>query len=150
MEYITKYCKCGCGNGVLLKFDKDDEDLSLQLVSDNFYAYQKCKFLEKLKRIWYIIIGKEYCYFDLLMDKEETKEFKDFVDKMQPKYNKEMTGMEFCNELIRRLNNNANRYVGGTCDGHFYPEAELFEVDEIYEMIGRVRDGIPEDDGSID
>ena len=82
MEWKTKHCKCGCGNGVLLKFDKDDEDLSLQLVSDNFYAYQKCKLLEKLKRIWYVIIEKEYCYFDLIMDKEDVKEFKDFVSKM--------------------------------------------------------------------
>lgn len=61
-----------------------------------------------------------------------------------------MTGLEFRNELVKRLNNNANRYVGGTCNGHFYPEAELFEVDEIYEMIDRVLEGIPEDDGSVD
>lgn len=39
-----------------------------------------------------------------------------------------MTGLEFRNELVKRLNNNANRYVGGTCNGYFYPEAELFEV----------------------
>ena len=61
-----------------------------------------------------------------------------------------MTGLEFRNELVKRLNNNANRYIGGTCNGHFYPESELFEVDEIYEMIDRVLEGIPEDDGSVD
>lgn len=61
-----------------------------------------------------------------------------------------MTGLEFRNELVKRLNNNANRYVGGTCNGYFYPEAKLFEVDEIYEMIDRVLEGIPEDDGSVD
>lgn len=62
---------------------------------------------------------------------------------------KEMTGLEFRNELVRRLNENAIRYVGSTCDGHYYPEAELFEVDEVYEIIDRVLDGIPEDDGSV-
>lgn len=61
-----------------------------------------------------------------------------------------MTVLEFRNELVKRLNNNANRYVGGTCNGHEYPEAELFEVDEIYEIIDRVLEGIPEDDGSVD
>lgn len=60
-----------------------------------------------------------------------------------------MTGLEFRNELVRRLNQNANRYVGGTCNGIFYPETELFEVDEVYEIIDRVLDGIPEDDGSV-
>ena len=62
MKYITKCCKCGCNNGVRLKFDNEDGDVSLQLVSDNFYTYQKFTLLEKLKRIWYIIINKEYCY----------------------------------------------------------------------------------------
>ena len=61
-----------------------------------------------------------------------------------------MTGLEFRNELVKRLNNNANRYVGGTCNEHFYPEAELFEVDEIYEMIDRVLNEVPEDDGYVD
>lgn len=60
-----------------------------------------------------------------------------------------MTGLEFRNELVRRLNNNASRYVGGTCNGIFYSEAELFEVEEVYEIIDRVLDGIPEDDGEI-
>jgi hypothetical protein len=60
-----------------------------------------------------------------------------------------MTGLEFRNELIRRLNENANRYIGGTWNGIFYSEAELFEVDEVYEIIDRVLDGIPEDDGSV-
>ena len=60
---------------------------------------------------------------------------------------KEMTAKEFYNELIDRLNTYANRYVGGSCNGHDYPEAELFEVDEIYEMIERVLNGIPEDTG---
>lgn len=58
-----------------------------------------------------------------------------------------MAGLELRNELVRRLNENANRYVGGICNGHEYPEAELFEVDEVYEIIDRVLDGIPEDIG---
>lgn len=80
-EYAT-FCKCGCDNGVVLKFDNDDEELSMQLVSDNFYFMQnkgRMSFKEKLRRIWYIIINKEYCYFDILIDKEELEEFKKYV-----------------------------------------------------------------------
>ena len=55
-----------------------------------------------------------------------------------------MTVLEFRNELVRRLNENANRYI---CNDSKYPEAEFFEVDEIYEIIDRVLEGIPEDIG---
>lgn len=58
------------------------------------------------------------------------------------------TALEFNNELIHRLNHNANRYVGiCTCEGTTFPMNEYFSVDEIYEIIGRVLDGIPEDEG---
>lgn len=83
-EYVT-FCKCGCGNGVIFKFDNEDDELSVQLVSDNHYTMQnngKISIKEKLRRIWYIITGKEYCYFDILMDKNELHEFKKFVAKL--------------------------------------------------------------------
>ena len=57
---------------------------------------------------------------------------------------------ELRNDLIDRLNNNAIRYVGGVCNGTEYPEVETFEVDEIYEIIDRVFDRIPEDNGEVD
>lgn len=83
-EYIT-FCKCGCRNGVVLKAIKEDDELSLQLVSDNFYIMQnkgRMSFGAKIKRIWYIIIGKEYCYFDILICKNELQELKEFVTKL--------------------------------------------------------------------
>lgn len=83
-EYVT-FCKCGCGEGIVLKADKEIGELSLQFVSDNFYVMQskgKMSFKERIKRIWYIITGKEYCYFDVLIDKDELQEFKDFVEKL--------------------------------------------------------------------
>ncbi len=83
-EYVT-FCKCGCGNGIVLKADNEDEDLSLQIVSDNFYTMQskgKMSIKEKIMRIWYIIAGKEYCYFDILICKDELQKFKEFVAKL--------------------------------------------------------------------
>lgn len=83
-EFVT-FCKCGCRNGIVLKADNEDNDLSLQIVSDNFYTMQnkgKMTIKEKIKRIWYIIRGKEYYYFDILIDKDELQEFKEFVAKI--------------------------------------------------------------------
>lgn len=58
-----------------------------------------------------------------------------------------MTALEFKNELIRRLNQNANRYHGGTCNGKEYLNIETFDVDEVYEIIDRVYENVPEDEG---
>lgn len=83
-EFVT-FCKCGCGNGIVLKADNEDEEVSLQIVSDNFYTMQnkgKMSIKEKIKHIWCIIKGKEYCYFDILIGKDELKEFKEFVAKL--------------------------------------------------------------------
>lgn len=83
-KYVL-FCKCGCGNGAVLKFDNEDDELSMQLVSDNFYPWQnkgKMSFREKSKRIWHVITGKEYCYFDILINKDELQEFKEFVAKL--------------------------------------------------------------------
>jgi len=76
------FCECGCGNGVVLKADYEESVLSLQLVSDNFYTRQTNTFIEKLKSIWFIITGKEYRYFDILINKDELEKFKDFVSKL--------------------------------------------------------------------
>lgn len=85
-KYKTMFCKCGCGNGVILKADNDkDFGISLQLVSDNFYggySNRKNSIKEKIKRIWYIIRNKEYCYFDILIDRNELQEFKEFIMKL--------------------------------------------------------------------
>ena len=55
------------------------------MVSDSFYFMQnkgKMSIKEKIKRIWYIIANKEYCYFDILIGKEELQEFKQFIMKL--------------------------------------------------------------------
>lgn len=64
--------------------------------------------------------------------------------------NANISGLEFHNLLIERLNNNATRYTDAMHDGCRYPHAEFFEVDEIYEIIDRVLYDIPEDDGLIE
>ena len=56
-----------------------------------------------------------------------------------------MTTVEFRNELIDRLNNNASRYHGGIYNGKYFPEVETFDVDEVYEIIDRIYFNQPED-----
>lgn len=58
-----------------------------------------------------------------------------------------MTVLEFRNELMKRLNTSAHRYHGGTCNGMEYPNIETFDIDEVYGIIDRVANGVPEDEG---
>lgn len=80
-DFIT-FCKCGCGNGVVLQLEKEGDELYLQLVSDNFYLMQSkgnMSIKEKLKRIWCILANKEYGFFDIFMDRDDIEKFKEFV-----------------------------------------------------------------------
>lgn len=83
-ESCALYCSCGCTDGVILKVDKDDDwnTIELSLVSDNFYLHSqnKISFKDKLKRIWNIIKNEEYYYFDIMIEEEDLKEFKEFVN----------------------------------------------------------------------
>lgn len=53
--------------------------------------------------------------------------------------------IDFRNELIKRLNKvKRHQFIRGGQD------IEMFDVDEVYEIIDRVYDGIAEDDGRVD
>lgn len=86
-ECYSLYCSCGCNDGVLLNAEKDEfsNDCFLSLVSDNYSLMQKTgwhHFKEKCKRIWKIIKNEEYRYFNICIDENEMKEFKEFVAKL--------------------------------------------------------------------
>ena len=86
------YCSCGCSNGVHLKFKKDLV-CELSLVSDIYYSKTEplwTRFKEKCRRIWYIIRNKEYCYFNIFVEKEDLEEFKEFVSNLS--YEEEYNG----------------------------------------------------------
>ena len=36
---------------------------------------------------------------------------------------------------------------GGKCNGKEFPEVETFDVDEVYKIIDRVYENVPEDEG---
>lgn len=37
---------------------------------------------EKIKRIWYVLAGKEYCYCEICMKEDDIRDFKDFVSRI--------------------------------------------------------------------
>ena len=85
-ECCTLLCSCGC-EGVIIKVDKDEISGSceLSLISDMYYINHESwwdRFKEKCKRILKIIRNKENEYFNIYIEAEDIKEFKDFVAKI--------------------------------------------------------------------
>lgn len=88
-DTVALYCNCGITDGVMLKVEKNAdgiEGIDISLVSDNYYLNQyygkSRKIKEKFKRIWNIIKGEEYYYFNIWVDAEDIEGFKEFVAKI--------------------------------------------------------------------
>ena len=86
-ECLTAYCYCGCERGVAIRVfrDIDTADCELSLVSDTYHIKQESclnRFKEKCKRIWKILRNEEYEYFNIYIEADDMKEFKDFVAKI--------------------------------------------------------------------
>lgn len=88
-ELIVTCCD-KCGNAIHLSIDsfKDNTDYCfLSLMSGTYYQQQDNKILKvigtKLKKIWYIIRNKDYCYSEIIMDAKEYESFKSFVNDFQ-------------------------------------------------------------------
>ena len=75
-------CKCGCDEGIHFKIhDYEDGDYAfLAYTNGNFYTQQR-SFFEKLKKIWAIICNKDFYYSDIVLTKDDFKEFKEWVNR---------------------------------------------------------------------
>ena len=86
---LIVYCNCGCDEGLRIRINEFDEDTYaiLTYTSGNFYKDQKlsCWSIFKLKcrKIWRIIRGKDYCYSEILVSKEEFKELKEYLNEVE-------------------------------------------------------------------
>lgn len=82
-------CNCGCDEGLRIRINEFDEDTYaiLTYTSGNFYKNQKLScwsiFKLKCKKIWRIIRGKDYCYSEILVSKEEFKELKEYLNEVE-------------------------------------------------------------------
>lgn len=75
-------CKCGFDEGIHFKIcDYGDETYSfLTYINGHFYKEQGSSFVQKLKKIWAIIWNKDFYYSDVVMSKEEFKQFREWIN----------------------------------------------------------------------
>ena len=84
-ELITT-CHCGCDEGIRIKIYPEDNDTYsfITYVKGHFYSEQDRTLLRvlfwKLKRIWKILIGKDFYYSEIIMNKDEYEEFKGYIN----------------------------------------------------------------------
>ena len=74
-------CSCGCDEGLRVNIDTSDEELYCYqtYLSANWYKEQG-RFLSKLKKIWYIIINKDYYYSEICLAKEDWELYKKWIN----------------------------------------------------------------------
>lgn len=78
-------CRDACGEAAHIKVNTDDCDYYAlwSYMNGNFYKEQNGvfrTFANKVKKIWAIIRNKDYCYSDIVMDKEEFETFKKYIN----------------------------------------------------------------------
>lgn len=81
---------CGCGwedhaAHIKILHDKEDDDFCyLTYLNGNFYKEQNQKisevFKRKLRKIWAIVVNKDYYYSDIIMSRKEFEQFKEFIN----------------------------------------------------------------------
>ena len=82
-------CKCGCEDSVHIRIDTNDYDYYAiwTYMNGNFYTDQNDKVFRtigrKLKKIWAIIRNKDYYYSDVVMNKADFEEFREFVNSVK-------------------------------------------------------------------
>lgn len=81
-------CNCGCNDGVRFRIDKEDYDYYcfMSYTNGNFYRDQDETlwkvFCKKLKKIWAIIRNKDFYYAEIMMNKDEFNEFKEYINNL--------------------------------------------------------------------
>jgi hypothetical protein len=75
-------CICSCDDGLRVKIDNSDEvSYCYQTyISGNWYKEQG-SFKDKLKKICAIIRNKDYYYSEIILNKEQWEEYKEWVNK---------------------------------------------------------------------
>ena len=76
-------CDCGCG---IMKFTKYEEDsIGIEYYASSFYEKQYGvfnKLLHRIKIAWFMLIGKEFLLYDILVDidSKKVKEMAEFFE----------------------------------------------------------------------
>lgn len=81
-------CKCGCQDTIYISVDDGDKDTDCYAIqtymNGNWYRDQNDKIFRctgrKLKKIWAIIMNKDYYYSDVLMSREDFQKYKEYIN----------------------------------------------------------------------
>ena len=78
-------CDCSCDTGIRFRINKDEfgEYCFMSYTNGNFYAEQSGTLRKKLKKIWAIIRNKDFYYSDIILNKEQFEEFKEYLNGIQ-------------------------------------------------------------------
>lgn len=77
-------CKCGCNDGIHIKINKEEDETDrafIAFANGNFYKEQGSSFIKKLQKIWAIIANKDFYYSDIVLTKDDFKEFKEWINR---------------------------------------------------------------------
>lgn len=77
-------CNCSCSEGVKVKIVKEEDYyFYMSYISGKYNTQQEQRiwrvFCNKIKRIWNVIRGKDYCFSEICMSKEDFQEYKKFI-----------------------------------------------------------------------
>lgn len=84
-EFIIS-CDCGCGILKLVKYEMENpvpSDYVLEYYVSAFYENNRGvfhNFWHRIKGAVYLLLGKEFYLYDLLLQEDEFNKFKDFVN----------------------------------------------------------------------
>lgn len=82
-------CGCECEDAIHMRLnveDEDDEIMAISYMNSNFYRDQVGALkaiIKKIKKIWRIIRGKDICYSEIIMTKEEFAQFRKYVNSIE-------------------------------------------------------------------
>jgi len=77
-------CDCGCSI-LQLTVDKDEEEYAegnFSIYELGFYTHQSpfwSDFKKNVKLIWYILRGRRFCLYEVVIPAKKMEEFKEFV-----------------------------------------------------------------------
>jgi hypothetical protein len=80
VEFFTE---CDCGSEIMhILYDDDDQDLWISFFVNNFFAKQEGVlhlFFHRIKLAWLMLTGKEFRFYEIIMNKEKAMELMDWL-----------------------------------------------------------------------
>ena len=71
-------CRCHCGSSIVFEFDPMDGEICIATMAELFVSKQytvRKAIKDKLKAAWAMLIGKEYCLHEILLEDDKLDEF---------------------------------------------------------------------------